>query len=71
MAVRQQKTTMIKTMMDRMGFIPGLVVVIRFLLLGVGWTGISSSPDTVSSIRNHEKKEYPSIKTSRMARKSA
>ena len=51
---------MIKTMMDRIGFIPGLVVGIRFLLPGVGWTGISRSPDTVSSIINHEKKEHPS-----------
>jgi hypothetical protein len=51
---------MIKTMMDRMAFILGPVVGIRFLLLSVGWIGISRSPYTVLSIINHEKKEHPS-----------
>jgi hypothetical protein len=70
MAARQHKTTMIKKMMNRMGFIPGLVVGIRFLLPGVGWNR-PRSPDAVSSIMILEKKEHPSIRTSRLARKPA
>jgi hypothetical protein len=60
MAIRQQKTTMIKTMMDRMAFIPGPVIGIRFLLLSVGWIGIARSPYIITFIINHEKKEHPS-----------